>query len=374
MDFKLSQQEDKLKRSFRELCKGTLEAAAAEVDSSGRIPDGHWQALADFGYLGFGLDAGGHSLLQWTLLGEDLAGSCASTFAAVLASSHLFGAIVQRHGSEAQKQKYLPGISKGAIKAAVALTDPKGAPDSAPHQTLAKEAGDGAVLDGIKPYVTNGPICDVALVLAVTESASTFLIVESDTDGLDRGERMETMGIRGCAVGPLSFDGCVVPRENILGDWNRAERILDDLMTLRRIWWAVYGVGTGQACIDAAIDHAAKREIDGKNISKHEEIHFKVAEMHMGTDTARQLARKAAWLVDEGQKADIIAAAAKLLATESATDCSHKAVQIHGGKGFVRGSTVERLYRDARLGEIEGETSEILRVLLARDVLDKHPV
>ncbi len=379
MDFKPSQEEDKRKRSFQKFCQDTIAATAAEVDSSGRIPDGHWQALADFGYLEFGLDGGGHSLLQWTMLGEDLAASCASTFAAVLASSHLFATIVGRHGSDTQKQKYLPGISKGTIKAAVALTDPKGAPDSGPHRTYAEKTADGALLNGSKPYVSNGPICDLALVLAVTgpesePEGSTVFIVESGADGLDKGARIETMGIRGCEVGKLSFDGCVVPEDGVLGDWNNGGKILGDLRTLQRIWWAAYGVGVGQACIDAAIEHASKRRLGEKRISKYEEIHFKVAEMHMRTDTARQLARKAAWLMDEGQNASIIAAAAKLLATESATDSSHKAVQIHGGRGFVRGSTVERLYRDARLGEIEGETSEVLRILLARDVLQKYPV
>lgn len=378
MEFRLNEEESKLKNSFRDLCNSVMKSKATEVDLSGVIPDSHWTALADFGYLGFCFDPAfsgkGGSLLMWTILAEELARCCASTFVSAMASSQLFGHIIQLHGTDAQKKKYLPAIAKGAIKSAVALTDSKG--DSL---TTGEKTSGGAVLNGVKPYVTNGPICDAALVLAITDLKSepkgfTLFLVDANASGFSRGERISTMGIRGCAVGSLSFKDCFVPEENIVGNWNGATKILYDLATLRRIWWAVYGVGVGQACIDESINYASTRKVDGVVIAKHQEIHFKVAEMYMVTDTARQLLYKAAWLFDKKQKADIVAAAAKLLSTEMATNCAHKAVQIHGARGFITGSTVERLYRDARLGEIEGEASEILRVILAKDVLNEFAI
>jgi len=378
MEFRLNEEESKLKKSFCDLCDSVMKSEAAKVDSSGAIPSGHWKALADSGYLGFCFDQSfsgkGGSLLMWVILAEELARCCASTFVSAMASSHLFGHIIQLHGTDAQKKKYLPLIAKGAVTGAIALTDSKG--DSL---TTAEKTGGGAALNGLKPYVTNGPICDVALVLAVTDPKSepkglTFFLVESSAGGLSKGERISTMGIRGCPVGSLAFKNCQVPEGNIVGKWNGAKKIFDDLTTLRRIWWSVFGVGVGQACIDESVAYASKHKVDGVIIAKHQEIHFKIAEMHMVTDTSRQLLYKAAWLFDKGQKADIVAAASKLLSTESATGNAHKAVQIHGAKGFISGSTVERLYRDARLGELEGETSEVLRVILARDVLSEFSI
>lgn len=376
MEFRLSEDEEKIKRSFRELCDSAIKPAAATVDSSGAIPDSHWKALSEGGYLGFGFDPSfngrGGSLSMWAVLGEELARTCASTFVSALASQ-LVGHIIQLHGTEAQKKKYLPAIASGALKGAIALDD------SFDVLTTANRKSDGAMLNGAKPYVTNGPNCDVALVSAVTDSASepkgmTLFLVDSDSVGFDRGVRISTMGIRGCAVSPLSFKYRRVSDENIVGDWNGADKILRSLMVLRRIWWSVYGVGIGQACVDEAISYATTHKVDGKPIAKRQEIHFKIAEMYMMVDTARQLLFKATWLFDKGQKADIVAAASKLLSTEMATSCAHKAVQILGTSGFVGGSTVERLYRDARLGELEGESSDALRAILAKDVLNEFAI
>ena len=381
MEFKLKDKEEKMLRPFRELCKGTFEAAAAGVDAHGVIPEAHWTALAEGGYLGLGYEPAytgqGQPMHLWTHFGEALASHCAATFAATTASSVLFGGLIQQFGTPHQKEKYLPPLARGEFKGAVALTDAKGAPVPGPLATGAKKVEGGILIDGLKPYVTNGPICDAVLVMAGAGSdgaGTTFLIVDGDTPGMSRGAPVNTMGIRGCAVGPLAFDKCHISNDNILGDAYEGRKILAELLTLQRIWWAVYGVGIGQACIDAAIGHATARVIGEKAIARHQEVHFKIAEMHMMTDTARPLTHKAAWLLDQGQPAGITAACAKLLATEMATECSHQALQIHGARGFIQGSTVERLYRDARLGELEGETSEILRGILAGDVLNEFSV
>lgn len=376
MEFRLSEEEEKIRRSFRDFCDGVIKPAAATVDSSGAIPDSHWKALSEYGYLGFGFDPSfggrGGSLVMWTVLGEELARTCASTFASALASQ-LVGHIIQLHGTQEQKNKYLPAIASGTLKGALALDD------SPEALTIANKLDDGATLNGLKPYVTNGPVCDVALVLAITDPTSepkgkTLFLLDSTSAGFNKGARISTMGIRGCAVSSLSFENCYVSLENLVGEWNGADKVLRDLITLRRIWWSVYGVGVGQACIDESISYATTHTVDGKPIAKRQEIHFKIAEMHMLIDTSRQLLYKAAWLFDKGRKADIIAAASKLLSTESATNCAHKAVQIHGAKGFISGSTVERLYRDAKLGELEGETSDALREILAKDVLNEFAI
>jgi len=383
MDFRLDDDQKKLRQYFKDLCESEIMPHAVNVDEQAVIPEGNWKALSEFGYLGLGLDpehsGKGHSLLLWTVFGEDLARCCASTFVSGMASSQIFGALLQKYGTDQQKEKYLPGIISGVMRGAVAATDPKGAPSQDPTETAAEKKGDGAIINGVKPYVTNGPVCDAILVSAITDAesdpkAQTVFLIESDAQGFTRGERTATVGTRGCPFGPVFLENCEAGKQSILGEWNGAGPILSDLTTLWRIWWSVYAIGLGQASIDAAIAYSTSREINGKRISKHQEVHFKIAEMHMMNDSARQLLYKAAWLIDEGQKAGIIAASAKLLATESATMCSHKAMQIHGAKGYIAGSNVERYYRDVRLGEIVGETSEVLRGILAEDSLEEFAI
>jgi alkylation response protein AidB-like acyl-CoA dehydrogenase len=283
--------------------------------------------------------------------------------------------MIHLFGSPAQKAKYLPGLCAGKIKAAVALTDTKEDAEGAENAagwTTAEPAEDEFAISGTKPYVINGPICDAALVSARIGSAgnhrAALFLVDADLPGLVRSERQATLGVRGAHIGSLEFTRCLVRNENILGGEGGAEKALTALHARQCLWWAIYGVGVGQASIDAAKNHAGSRLIAGKRIAKHQEVHMKIAEMHMYTDTARLLALKAAWQLDQGSAEDGIAQSAKILATEMAARCSHQALQIHGGKGYFQGEPIERIFRDARLGELAGETSEILRGELAAGV------
>jgi len=380
MEYQLSQDEIKIKRAFIELCERQLKPSAENVDEQEEIPESHWRALADFGYLGFGFDpefgGGGHPLALWICLAEQLARCCASTYAAVNASSHLFGCFVQMFGTAEQKKKYLPALAAGKLKAAVALTDTKSLSEENSGLTIAEPALNGYAISGIKPYVINGPICDVALVSASENPEPNAMnkkmfFIEPGKEGFIRGERQSTLGVRGAQIGSLRFGHCPVTQEDILGRQNDPKKTQAAFHTLQCLWWAIYGIGIGQACIDASIEYAGSRKIFGKSISKHQEVHFKIAEMHMYTDTSRLLAYKAAWQLDQKLPDNGVAPSAKVLATEMSTRCSHQALQIFGGKGYLQGSPVERFYRDARLGELIGETSEVLRVELAQGVLEQ---
>ena len=373
MDFQLTQEDGKAKKSFSKLCDRTLKQDAGRVDEQAAIPDSHWNALREAGYLGLGFDeqyGGGQQPLPfWAVMGEQVARCCASTFASVAVSSQVFGAMIALYGSDAQKAKYLPGLCDGSLKAAVAVTDTKTETDSDPGRTIALPTDDGFLLSGTKPYVLNGPFCDAVLVLGWIDGDSTqplLLIVDPNAGQVGRQERQLTMGARGIQIGSMTFDRCAVLNAQVLKvDPER-------LSELSCLAWAVFGVGVGQAAIDQAIEYATHRKVFGKRLSKHQEVHMKIAEMHMYTDTARLLCWKAAWLIQEGLPNEGTAASAKVLATESAVHNAHKALQIHGGKGYFQKETVERLYRDARLGELVGESSETLRIALAGALLEPY--
>ena len=213
MEFKLNNEESKRRRAFADLCEKELQPAAEKVDVDGDIPDSHWRTLADAGYLGLGLDKNfggeGSALAFWACMGEQLARCCPSTYAAVNSTSHLFGCMVQMFGSADQKQRYLPSICSGEIRAAVAHTDTKTGSDEDPGLVTAQKTDGGYVLSGVKPYVINGPACDAVLVSASSNSTDEspkklFFILDADAEGLVRSKRQPTMGIRGAQVGSMT--------------------------------------------------------------------------------------------------------------------------------------------------------------------------
>jgi alkylation response protein AidB-like acyl-CoA dehydrogenase len=230
-------------------------------------------------------------------------------------------------------------------------------------------------LNGIKAFVVNGPIADIALVFALTDPDSPLdrkmsaFLLENGTPGFSAGSPLEKLGARGVPVSDLRFENCLIPQNGLLGVQGQGFAIARKMKEVSRLGYAAYSLGIAQACLEESVQYARGRKAFGRPISHFQEISFKVADMQMYVDTGRLLLYHAAWKIDEELDAETDIAIAKLFLSEAATWCASTAVQIHGGYGFLKGYKVERLYRDAKLGEIGEGTSEMQRRTIARSLL-----
>jgi len=231
------------------------------------------------------------------------------------------------------------------------------------------------VLNGLKAFVVNGPIADVALVFALTDPESPLdrkmsaFLVERGTPGFSPGPPLEKLGAKGAPVSDLRFENLSIPENRLLGNPGQGFSIAVKMKEVSRLGYAAYSLGIAQACLEEAIQYARRRQAFGRPIAHFQEISFKVADMQMYVDTGRLLLYHAAWKLDENLDAGNDIAIAKLFLSEAATWCASAAVQIHGGYGFLKGYKVERLYRDAKLGEIGEGTSEMQRRTIAKSLL-----
>ena len=258
------------------------------------------------------------------------------------------------------------------------MTEPQAGSDLAGLQTLAAKEEPNYVLNGIKAFAVNGPIADVALVFALTDpdfpldrKMSAFL-VENGTPGFLTGPPLEKLGARGAPVSDLRFENCIISQDRLLGVQGQGLSIVRKMKEVSRLGYAAYSLGIAQACLEESVQYARGRKAFGRPISHFQEISFKVADMQMYVDTGRLLLYHAAWKIDEELDAGTDIAIAKLFLSEAATWCASTAVQIHGGYGFLKGYKVERLYRDAKLGEIGEGTSEMQRRTIARSLLGEE--
>lgn len=381
MDYSTPETHEAFASSFRRFCEERITPHAAELDRTGTLPTSHWTALAEFGFQGLyhqakhggaGPDA---DWLMRALAEEILAEACASTFLSVGASVGLFGGPVARFGSEALQDRWLPGIVAGTTVGCFGLTEPDAGTDAAAIRTKAVADGDGWRLHGEKALITNAPMADVALVMAVTDpdaghAGVTAFVVDLHQDGVERSAPYAKMGLRGSPTGGLTFDGVRLTRADVVGDVGMG--FMQAMTTLEsgRIAMAHFGIGIAQAALQASLRYAQERKAFGKPIARKQAVHFKLADMRVELDAARLMARRAAWTHAEGRPAADLASIAKLYATEMAVRTTDRAVQIFGGWGYTDDFPVDRLYRDARLGPIGEGTSEIQRELIARGLLD----
>jgi butyryl-CoA dehydrogenase len=279
-------------------------------------------------------------------------------------------------GNEDQKQKYLPGIIKGDIVGCFGLTEPEAGSDAAAIRTSAVKKGGEWVLNGTKTFITNGPIADVALIMAYNDKEAgpgggvTAFLVDRNAPGFSVGKAFDKLGFRGSPTSELVLEDCVVPESAVLG--NVGHGFIQAMQTLEfgRIGMATVALGIAVACMDEANRYSKERKAFGKPINRYQEISFKLADMMIMTDISRLLIYRAAWAKEaKDPESAVIASCAKLFASESATQIASMAVQVYGGYGYIKDFAVERLYRDAKLGEIGEGTSEIQRVLIAKSIL-----
>ncbi len=379
MDYELTEEQKEFRQQFREFCEKEVAPKANQVDEKASFSYENYRRLAGMGFLGLPFPekygGGQKPILTCIIAWEELARACASTFLSCGLSPLLCGMAIHLFGSEDQKKRYLVDLISGGKIGAYALSEPHCGSDTAALKTEARKEGRTYILNGTKAFVTNGPIADFVILFAKTnpeaqpDQKMSAFIVGKGTPGLSAGPSLDKLGARGAPVSELILKECPVPEDHLLGVEGKGSSYAAKVNQFGRLGYAAYSLGVSQACLEESIKYAQGRQAFGRTIAHFQEVSFKVADMQMFVDTGRLLTYRAAWMMDQGMEASTDISIAKLFISEAATWCATNAVQIHGGYGFLKGYKVERLYRDAKLGEIGEGTSEMQRQTIVRSLL-----
>lgn len=379
MDFDLREDQKKFQRALRTTCERTLRPKAAEVDRLGVVPEENLQELARVGYMGLLIPeslGGNNGDTVCFLVGtEEIARCCPSTALVAGTSLMRFGLPTILYASQAQKERIIPRLARGELKGAWAHTEAQGGCDTEKLCTEADLTEKGFYLSGQKAYVLNGPEASAVLVAACLsggenlEEAHKVFLVEEPCEGLQRGPLIPTVGARGARVCSLEFKDCLLPRESLLGGEEGPAPNSLERLPQAPLLMAGYSIGVGQAALELSIKYARERCTFGRPIVSYQEVHFRIADMYVSVDVARQLALKAAWLIDSGRGSPVESSLAKLFASEMSLFCGQSCAHIHGGGGLLEGSEADRLFRDSRMPLILGGTAEMHRLSIAREVL-----
>lgn len=378
MDLELSDEQKLIRESARRIAEAELMPRAAETDQTEAFPEAQMRLLLENGFLTMlvpaeygGTEAGA---ISYSLALTEIARGCAST-AVTMAVTNMVADAINAWGDEAQKQKWIPKIASGEmICASFSLSEPGAGSDAASLCATAVLDGDDYVLNGEKSWVTSGDRAGLILVMAKTDSSqrakgiSTFL-VDPATPGFSVGRHEEKMGLRGSSTVSLNFEDVRIPKANRLGDEGIGFKIAMRALDGGRIGIASQALGVHQACLEASIQYSLDRKQFSKSISEFQAIQFKLADMATAHDAARLLVLRAASLKDQGLPFSQAASMAKLFATEAANVAALDAIQIHGGYGYTNEFAVERHLRDLRVTTIYEGTSEIQRLVIAREAL-----
>ncbi len=377
MNLDLTDEQRQMRDLVREFARNEVAPGAAERDQQETFPLDVVKEMAELGLFGLPIPAEfgglGADALTWALVMEELGRADSSVAVTLSVASGLAGGMVVRYGSREQQERWLPPIAAGEMLAGFALSEPSGGSDVKALRTTARLADGTWTIDGSKAFITNSgtPITGFLVVACRTDDPPrdvSTIIVPGDTEGLVIGSEYAKMGWRSTDTHEVVFQGCRVPEANLLGERGRGLRQCLGSLDDGRISIAAISVGLAQACLDASLRYAQEREAFGRPIGSFEAIAFKLADMRVAIESARLLTWKAAWTKDEGREYAAEAAAAKLHASDVANVCAREAIQIHGGYGYTEEFPVSRLYRDAKVLEIGEGTSEILRLVLARDM------
>ncbi len=380
MDWALTEEQQMMQRMVRDFAENEIRPVAQEMDASGEFP---WEIVRKMGSLGLmGLPipeeygGSGADTVTYAIAVEEISRGSGSLGITLASHVSLGLDLIDHFGTEEQKRKYLPPLARGQGLAAFGLTEPEAGSDAGAVKTTAVLDGDQWVLNGQKVFITSGSIADVVVVAAVSDKSAgtkgiSNFIVEKDTPGFRPGRDEDKMGLRASVTSQLFFEDCRVPEENLLGQ--RGEGYRQFLITLDggRISIGAMALGLAQGAFEAAVEYSKQRVQFGQPIAKFQAIQWMIADMATEIDAARMMVYRAAWMKDQGVRYTKEAAMAKLYASEAAERACFKAIQIHGGYGYMREYDVERIYRDNRLTTIGEGTSEIQRLVIARQVLGK---
>ncbi len=374
MNFHWNEEEQEILDMLHDFCLKEVAPIAAEVDENERFPEETWHKLADMGMMGvpFPEEYGGAGLSYLNYIGvcEELAKHCATTSVMVSAHSSLCCWPISQYGTEEQKQKYLTKLASGEWLGAFGLTEPGAGTDAAMQKTVAEDKGDHWVLNGSKIFITNAGFANVFVVFAMTnkelgtKGISAF-IVEKDFPGFKVGSHEKKMGIRGSSTCELVFEDCIVPKENLLGELNKGFKVAMTTLDGGRIGIAAQALGIAQASIDECVKYVKERVQFGRRISQFQNTQFQLADMQAKVDAARLLVYRAAQAKQDHEPHSHLAAMAKLVASETASDVTRRTLQLTGGYGYTREYPFERMMRDAKITEIYEGTSEVQRMVIS---------
>ena len=380
MNFQLTEEQILIQKTARAFADNELAPGVVERDDKKIWPREGVKQMGELGFMGMMVDpkwdGGGMDSISYTIAMEEISRVEASSGVVMSVNNSLVCYLLEKFGSDFLKEKYLKPLASGKKLGAFSLSEPQSGSDASNMRTIAKKEGDHYIISGTKNWVTNGINSNYVILFAVTEKGIGYkgvscFIVEKGWDGLETGKPENKLGIRASDTCELYFDNLKVPVENLIGKEGEGFTIALVILDAGRIGIASQAIGIAQASLNASVSYSRERIQFGKPIAKNQAIQFKIADMAMEIEAARLLIRQAAWKKDQKQNYGHIASMAKVYASEVAMRASTQCVQIHGGFGYMRESGIERLMRDAKITQIYEGTSEIQRIVIARELLKK---
>jgi butyryl-CoA dehydrogenase len=378
MELDLSEEQRLVQETAAQFAKNEELPKAAEIDHNHRHPKELVKRMAELGLLGIAVpeEYGGSGIdaVAYVLALEEISRACASTGVIMSVNNSLVCDPILKFGTEAQKQKYLTPLASGQKLGCFALSEPEAGTDSAAQKTTSKKVGNEWVLNGVKNWITNGPVADTCVLFTMTDASKgnkgiTAFILPMDAKGVRCGPPDKKLGIRGSQSCQIFLDDVKLPEENLLGEVGQGFKVAMSTLDGGRIGIAAQALGIARASLEDALAYAAERKTFGKPIFQHQAIQFKLADMATELDAARLLTWRAATLKDAGVRYTMESSMAKVFASEVANRAAKEAVQIFGGNGYVEDFPVERHYRDAKITEIYEGTSEVQRLVIAGNLL-----
>jgi alkylation response protein AidB-like acyl-CoA dehydrogenase len=378
INFNLTEEHLAVKEAARDFAQNELLSSAIERDTHSKFPYEQVKKMGELGFMGMMVSpeygGGGMDTISYVLAMEEISKVDASASVVMSVNNSLVCWGLEAYGSEEQKQKYLKPMASGEIIGAFCLSEPEAGSDATSQHTTAEDKGDYYLLNGTKNWITNGGTSSVCLVMAQTHpelkhKGINCFIVEKETEGFVVGKKEDKMGIRSSDTHSLMFSDVKVPKENRIGADGFGFKFAMSTLNGGRIGIAAQALGIAAGSYELALKYSKERKAFGKSISEHQAIQFKLAEMATKIEAARLLVYKAARQKDEGKDYVESAAMAKLFASDVAMWATTEAVQIHGGYGYVKEFHVERLMRDAKITQIYEGTSEIQKLVIAREIL-----
>lgn len=376
MNFDLTEEQQMVRLMSRDFAEKVIRPRAIEIDTTATFPKDIFEEMGTLGFMGipFPEEVGGSGgdTISYALAVEEIGRVCGSTGLSYAAAVSLGASPINQFGTAEQKEQFLTPLASGKALGSFGLTEPNAGSDAGGTKTTAIVDGDDFLINGEKCFITNASFAKTVIVTAVTgkdergKNIISAIIVPTDADGVTITSDYDKMGVRGSDTAEIVLHDVRVPQTNLLGDVKEGFKQFLSTLDGGRISIAALGIGIAQASLDKALNYAKERMQFGRPLSSFQAIQFKLADMAMEIELARNMMLKAAWLKDQGRPFSKEAAYAKLFATETAVRAADEAIQIHGGYGYMREYEVERYLRDAKLLVIGEGTSEIQRVVISR--------
>lgn len=374
----LNEKNKMMQKLFREFAQNEVKPIANIIDEQERFPVETIEKLAKSNMLGipFSKEYGGSggSVLDYALCVEEISKYCATTSVIISAHTSLCCWPISTYGTKEQKEKYLPDLLRGKKLGAFALTEANAGTDASAQETIAKKVNGGYLLNGTKIFITNAGYADIFIIFAMTDKSRgtrgiSAFILEKNTEGFSTGKEEKKLGIRGSSTRELIFKDVFIPEQNLLGREGRGFKIAMTTLYGGRIGIGAQALGIASGALEKTIKFTKERVQFSRPISKFQNTQFTLADMHLKVEASRLLVYKAAYLKDNNESYSLEASMAKLHASQTAMYVTNKAVQLHGGYGFIRDYEVERMYRDAKITEIYEGTSEVQKMVIASSIL-----